>query len=69
MRSIYTPMYPLTQLLTAQKIAQSTSLMTQVPVPLNVIKSCQNAMLENSNSVIVGDTSLTTNQANNMSQV
>lgn len=62
-------MYPLKQLYSAQKVAQTSSQMTQVPIPLNVMNSCQNAMLENSNSIIMNDVSLATGDANNMSQV
>lgn len=67
--SIYTQMYPLKQLYSAQKIAQSPSQMTQVPIPLNVMNSCQNAMLENSNSILMNDIALAKNDASNLSQV
>lgn len=68
--SIYTQMYPLKQsLYSAQKIAQTSSQMTQVPIPLNVMNSCQNAMLENSNSIIMNDISLANDDANNIPQV
>lgn len=62
-------MYPLKQLYSAQKIAQTSSQMTQVPIPLNVMNSCQNAMLENSNSIVMNDISLTQDEANDISQV
>lgn len=65
--SIYTQMYPLKY--SAQKIAQSSSQMTQVLIPLNVMNSCQNAMLENSNSIIMNDISLANDDASNNSQV
>lgn len=65
--SIYTQMYPLKY--SAQKIAQTSSQMTQVPIPLNVMNSCQNAMLENSNSIIMNDISLANDDAGNNSQV
>lgn len=45
-------MYPLwsnssAKLFSTQKISQETSQMTQIPISLNVINSCQNTMLQN----------------------
>lgn len=55
--SIYTPMYPLmwsnqtTQLQTAQKVAQTTPQLTQVPIPFNVSNSSLNVMLQSNQCV------------------
>lgn len=59
LNSIYTPMYPLwsinttAQMINAHKIGQSTPQMIKVSIPLNVNNPSQNAMLQNSNNLMV----------------
>lgn len=60
---------PLTQLFTAQKITQSSAQMTHVPIPQNVINSCQNAMLENIDNISMNDICISNDEATNMIQV
>lgn len=64
-------MYPLAQLHSAQKLTHTSPQMTQVPIPLNVINSSQNAMLENSNSNSIDMTDMfsANDEATNISQV
>lgn len=60
-------MYPLWSN-SAQHMSQATSQMTQVPIPLSVINSCQNTMLPNCKTMNANVTTYT-NDEPNMSQV